>query len=208
MGTRSSLAQQLDVLSGFEDPTTALEQYHTPGEIAAHLIHLAGLQDDLHDRPVVDLGAGTGILAVACALRGADPVLGLELDTGAIGTARENAREAGCSGAITWLRGDARRPPIGPGLDTTVVMNPPFGAQDGNAGADKAFLDSARQIASVSYSIHNGGSESFVRSYVDDHGDEITHAFAVELELDHQFDFHDRDRESIPAEAYRIEWPS
>jgi len=88
-----------------------------------------------------------------------------------------------------------------------VLSNPPFGAQDGNEHADRAFLDQIREIADVSYTVHNAGSEEFVRAYADDHDATVTDAFAVELDVDNQFAFHDQDRATVDAEAYRIDWP-
>jgi predicted RNA methylase len=41
-----------------------------------------------------------------------------------------------------------------------VVMNPPFGTQDGSRGADRAFLGVAAEIAVASCSIHNADSEA------------------------------------------------
>ena len=208
MSTRRALARQLGVVVGFEDPDPALEQYHTPPEIAAHLVHVADLQGDIDDRTVVDLGAGTGMLALAAALRGAERVVGIDIDVGPLVTARENERHVGSTTDVDWVRGDATRCPLGVDrrAGTTVVMNPPFGAQDGNEGADRAFLETARAIADVSYSVHNAGSESFVEAYAGDNGGTVTHAFQAELTIDRQFEFHDRESASIDAECFRIEW--
>lgn len=207
MSTRRSLAQRLGVVAGFDDPRTDLEQYPTPPELAAHIVHVADLQDDLDDRTVVDLGTGTGMLALAAALRGAGLVVGVELDDDPIATATENERRVGTRADVEWVHGDATRAPLSTDRGTTtVLMNPPFGAQHGNEGADRAFLATARALATVSYSVHNAGSHDFVAAYADDNGGELTHAFEAEIDVDRQFDFHDSDREPIPAEVYRIEW--
>lgn len=49
-------------------------------------------------------------------------------------------------------------------------------------------------------------SDSEATSFADDHGGTVTHAFAVDLDLPRQFDFHTTHRQTIDAEAYRIEW--
>ncbi|WP_435358131.1 METTL5 family protein [Haloarchaeobius sp. DFWS5] len=208
MSTRRALAQQLGVVAGFDSPSVALEQYPTPPEVAASLIHVADMEGDVADRTVVDLGTGTGMLALGAALRGARRVVGVDVDRDALGTARENERRIGANATIHWCCADATRPPLCPATDdpVTVVMNPPFGAQRDNVHADRAFLDAAAGIADVSYSIHNGGSREFVESFADDEGGEVTHAFAAELDLDRQFDFHDEETKTIDTEVFRIEW--
>lgn len=205
MGTRRALERRLSFVDGFEAPSPALEQYPTPAEIAASLIHVADLNGDL-DRPVLDLGAGTGMLAIAAAARTDEPVVGIEVDRDALATARRNASSFDDLASLSFVRGDIRSLPVACQCAVTVLSNPPFGAQDGNEGADKAFLDSARSVAAVSYSIHNAGSRSFIESYAGDHGGSVTDAFDLDLDLDRQFSFHDQARQTIDAEAYRIDW--
>ena len=205
MSTRSALARQLGVVVGFDDPDASLEQYPTPPGLAAYLIHVADLRDDVEGRTVVDLGTGTGMLALGAALRGPDRVVGVDLDRDPLRTARDNERRVAASADIEWVQADATRPPLSVD-DATVVMNPPFGAQRGNEHADRGFLETAADIAAVSYSLHNEGSSEFVESFAADNGGEVTDAYRAELDIDNQFDFHDRDRASIDAELFRIDW--
>ena len=206
MPTKSALAQQLGVVAGFSDPRADLEQYRTPPDLAAHLVHRADLQGDVQDRTVVDLGCGTGMLALGAALRGPESVVGIDIDPGPLATARENERKVGSRTSVSWIRADATRAPVCPPEETTVVMNPPFGAQSSNAHADRGFLETAAEISAVSYSLHNEGSGDFVRSFAADHGGEVTHAFGAEFDLPKQFDFHEEATRTITAELYRIEW--
>ena len=207
METRRDLARRLGVVAGFEDPTAALEQYPTPPEIAATLIHTADLRDDIAGQTLVDLGTGTGILCLAAALRGPDRCVGIDIDRRALQTARTNERRLGTPVPITWLQADVRRLGLAPRRQrTTVVMNPPFGAQRGNEHADRTFLATARELAAVSYSLHNAGSRSFVESYAADAGGRVTDAFAAELDVERQFTFHTAAEATIDAEVYRIEW--
>ncbi|PSP81399.1 RNA methyltransferase [Halobacteriales archaeon QS_1_68_20] len=199
------LERRLSDLAGFESPRADLEQYPTPAWLAAHLVHLADLQGDVGDRTVVDLGTGTGILALAATTRRPGGVLAVERDPGALAVARENERAFDPPVAIDWMLGDATRLPLKL-RGATVLMNPPFGAQTGNEGADRAFLATAAELAAVSYSIHNEGSWEFVASFAGDNGGEVTQAFAAELAVDRQFEFHDSDREELPVEVFRIEW--
>ena len=207
MPTKSALAQQLAVVAGFDNPRASLEQYRTPPDLAAHLVHTADLQDDIQGQTVVDLGCGTGMLALGAALRSPARVVGLDIDPAPLSTARRNERKVGSTTPVSWVRADATTAPLSPPAgETTVVMNPPFGAQSDNEHADRRFLETAAAVAGVSYSIHNDGSQSFVESFAADNGGEVTHAFETEFDLPRQFDFHESDRQAITAEVYRIDW--
>ena len=207
METKRALAQQLGVVVGFDDPNASLEQYRTPPELAAYLVHLADLQGDLEDRTVLDLGCGTGMLALGAALRGPERVVGLDIDPSPLSIAKRNERKVATATSVSWVRGDATVAPFAPNGDgVTVIMNPPFGAQSGNEHADRAFLTTAAAIADVSYSIHNAESQDFVESFADDSGGVVTHAYETTVSLPRQFDFHGADSKEITVEVYRIEW--
>jgi len=206
MATKSELTQQLGVVAGFDDPRVDLEQYRTPPELAAHLVHTADLQGDIEGRSVIDLGCGTGILGLAAALRGARRVVGVDLDAGPLSTARTNEGRVGSASPVSWVRADATRLPLCPAEPATVVMNPPFGAQSGNEHADRGFLATAAAVAAVSYSVHNADSRGFVESFATDNGGAVTHAFRAAFELPATFDFHTDDSRTIDAEVFRIAW--
>lgn len=206
MATKSELTQQLGVVAGFDDPRVDLEQYRTPPDLAAHLVHTADLQDDIQGHTVIDLGCGTGMLALAAALRGPRRVVGIDLDRTALETARENERKIGSASSVSWLLGDATRSPLRRGASTTVLMNPPFGAQHGNEHADRDFLETTADLAEVSYSIHNADSVEFVEAFAADSGGDVTHAFAAEFDVPRSFDFHENDSRTIDVEVFRIAW--
>jgi methyltransferase (EC 2.1.1.-) len=206
MATKRELEGQLAVVAGFENPRASLEQYPTPPELAAHVIHLADLHGDIENRTVVDLGAGTGMFSLGAALRGPERVIALELDGPPLRTAVENRKRVGTTTPVHWLQADATQPPLRLDEPVTVVMNPPFGAQNGQAGADRAFLKTAAEIAAVSYSVHNDGSQEFIEAFAADNGGEVTHGFAAEFEVHKQFDHHSEGRREIETEVYRIEW--
>jgi putative methylase len=198
---RATVERALSDLRSFSDPDPALEQYPTPADLAAHLVHLADLQGDLR-RPVADLGSGTGVLALGAALKSAR-VVGVERDPAAIATAHENTSRLDPPRDPTWLLGDAARPPLaGP---VTVLANPPFGAQSASRG-DRPFLETAADIAAVSLTVHNAGSREFLAAFVDDNGGAITHVFRADLAVDRQFDFHDRDRTTVETVVVRVDW--
>jgi putative methylase len=206
MATKSGLTQQLGVVAGFADPRVDLEQYRTPPELAAHLVHTADLQGDIEGRTVLDLGCGTGMLALAAALRGPAAVVGVDIDPGPLSTARENERRVGTASPVAWVRGDVTGGGLCPDGQTTVVTNPPFGAQTGNEHADRRFLETTARVADVSYSIHNAESAEFVEAFAADEGGAVTHAYAAEFDLPRTFDFHETDRRTLDVEVFRIDW--
>ncbi len=186
----------LERLEDVENPSVAEEQYSTPPALAAELLTLAFLHGDIANRTVYDLGSGNGILAIGAKLLGAKEVIGIERDRNAIKVAIENSQKLGvevefrrCDVRTLHARGD------------TVVMNPPFGAQRKNRHADRAFLRKAFEIASVVYTIHNAGSEPFLRTFV--HPASILR-FPTSFSMRRRFWFHKRDKKQIAVDLYRM----
>ena len=191
---KKQLEIQLERLTGFSNPSAEKEQYATPASVAADLLYLAYLHGDLEC--VCDLGCGTGVLAIGSALLGAK-VVGVEIDPRSLRTARENATRLGVE--VEFIRGDANSVSL-KGIKT-VVMNPPFGAQKASAG-DRAFLRKAVEIADVVYSIHNLGSEGFIRRIVEPCT--IEEIYRIKFPLKRCFAFHSKDVKIIEVELYRI----
>jgi putative methylase len=191
---KKQLEMQLERLSGFSNPSPDKEQYATPASVAADLLYLAYLYKDLES--VCDLGCGTGVLAIGSALLGAKAI-GVEIDPRALKTARENAANLGVE--VDFIRGDVNNLSLR-GIKT-VVMNPPFGAQKASAG-DRAFLRKALEIADVVYSIHNLGSEGFIRRIVEPCI--VEEIYRIKFPLRRCFAFHSKDVKTIEVDLYRI----
>ncbi|WP_232833708.1 METTL5 family protein [Saliphagus sp. LR7] len=214
MASRQAIERRLESVADFADPSIELEQYLTPPELAANLLQVAALRGDLTGETVVDLGTGTGTLAVGAALFSPERVVGIDVDPGALALARENERrvagepvEGGREPTpIDWLRGDVRRHPLRAPRRTTVLANPPFGAQRGARHADRPFLEAASELAAVSLSIHNEGSREFVERLAGERGGTVTEAFRAAFPVDNRFPFHDEERRELAVEVFRIEW--
>jgi putative methylase len=191
----------LQRLAGFSRPRADLEQYQTPAPLAARLLYHALMKGDIAGKKVLDLGCGTGILAVGAALLGAESVTGVDIDERALTVARENADLLGTD--ITFLATDLResgcRDRIG--ACDTVVMNPPFGAQ--KAHADRPFIDCAIAAAGVTYSIFNAGSIPFVEAYTAQKA-EITEKIVGAFPIRRTFAFHTKDMQEIEVEILRL----
>ena len=71
------------------------------------LMMQAILETDLEGKTVIDMGTGTGILAILCKMRGAGSVIGIEIDPGAF----ENAVENGAlnNTEVNFILGDASK---------------------------------------------------------------------------------------------------
>jgi len=188
------LEMMLERLEGFSKPSFAREQYSTPASVAAELLFLAAMHNDLGR--VCDLGSGTGVLAIGAALMGAQAV-GVEIDRDALATARKNADKLGAD--VDFIRADVKSLELR-GIDT-VVMNPPFGAQKTSEG-DRAFLSCAQRIAKRIYSLHNRGSSHFIKKYI--YPNLVQEAYCIPFPLKRCFEFHSHDLKMIEVELYRI----
>jgi len=186
--------------AGFERPRASREQYQTPATLAARLLYDAFVSGDIAEKTVMDLGCGTGILAIGAALLGAREVRGTDIDPEALRTAEKNAALLGAD--VTFIAADVGSTGKIDPCDT-VVMNPPFGAQKQNIHADRPFIDCALAIAPVTYGIFNAGSTAFVEAYIAGRGN-ITGRVAGTFSLKRSFTFHTRDLQEIPVEILRI----
>jgi len=92
---RAELLRVLERVPPFADARADLEQVATPSEAAATLLETADRRDGLAGRSVLDLGCGTGRLAIGAAALGAGPVRGADVDPAAIEAARRAAADTG-----------------------------------------------------------------------------------------------------------------
>ncbi len=193
---KRELEIMLERVEDIEQPEVESEQYATPAPVAAELLFFAFSHGDIADRVVYDLGCGNGILGIGAKLLGARAVIGIDRDGKALETARKNS--------MTFrVEMDFRQCEIQDVEDEgdTIVMNPPFGAQWKNRHADRAFLEKALVIAPVVYSIHNAGSEAFIRRLLPA---TTIDRFPIAFPLKRRFAFHQKDRKVIPVDIYRI----
>jgi putative methylase len=194
---RKQLEMKLEKLEGFSSPSFQKEQYATPASVAAEMLFLAAMNGDMG--AVCDLGCGTGVLAIGAALLGAR-AFGVEIDSGALEVAQRNADMLGAD--VDFIQADVRSVCL-KGIDT-VIMNPPFGAQKSSSG-DRAFLRKAMEIAGAVYSLHNRGSERFIRSYIKPCA--VQEIRPIAYPLKRSFEFHSKNVKIIEVDLYRITCP-
>ena len=187
----------LSKLKILETPTLRLEQYPVSPEAAAELLYMAGFEhDDLEGR-IIDLGTGTGRLAIGAALMGSAQIVGVDVDPRALELARENAKTAGVK--VEWVQSTIDNID---GTYDTVIMNPPYGTR--TIHADTRFVDKAFQLAPITYSIHKASTRTFLARYVHKSNRRIAEARTMSLKIPHLYSFHTRRWKSIEVDLCRI----
>ena len=202
-------------------PKANLEQYTVSESVAATMLYFAAYANsDVIGKKVLDLGSGTGRLALAAAFLGAQLVVGVDIDKTAIRVAVENSEKTGLKSNVHWVAGDIN---VVNGKFDTVVQNPPFGVQ--TRAADRKFLEKALQAGRLIYSLHNhpcvdrqlinmlranaGGlvqvsPSPFIEKFVEDHGGKVEAVYAVLMAIPHMFDFHTKAKHDFVIDLYRI----
>lgn len=190
----------LSRLSPLPSPKLKLETYTLDPKSASKLLFTAGcLYDDVLNKRVIDLGCGTGVLAIGAALMGAKFVVGLDIDRDSVQVAEENAAKAEVD--VNYVVGDIEA--VHNSFDTA-LMNPPFGCW--NRGADVKFLKKALSISTVVYSLHkrNPTSRRFLSRRIPSLAGRIDRVFELEVNLPHTFEFHRKSSYPVKVDLYRI----
>ena len=202
-------------------PKAYLEQYTIPANIAAEILYIAAyVNDDIMGKNVVDLGCGTGRLAIGAALLGAKEVVGVDIDKTAVKLAWKNATKLGVKDMTQWLIADVHALH---GVFDTVLQNPPFGVQ--KRKADRKFLQKSLEISHRIYSLHKGkgnkelvkmlakrgtrvmsvSSPAFLKNFIDKHGGKIRAVYAMVMTIPYMFKFHRKRKHEFLVYLYIIE---
>jgi putative methylase len=203
MVRKCDLERELSEIEAQPTPQAYLEQYTTPSEIAAETLCLAAYTyRDIVDKTVVDLGCGTGRLAIGAAMLGARAVLGVDIDRAAVRMAKKNAEEMDVKKKTSWLIAEIDAVE---GTFHTVLQNPPFGVQ--RRRADRSFIRKALELGRVIYSFHKSGvsNREFIKRFIEGHGGRIANIFPTKMEIPMMFEFHTKKKRSIQVDLYRIE---
>jgi putative methylase len=191
-------------------PKAYLEQYTISPEAAAEILFTATyINNDICDKRVIDLGCGTGRLAIAAALLGAKEVVGVDIDKTVVKQAATNAEKLDVKTKTNWIITD---------VDTmwgsfdTVLQNPPYGVQ--RRGADLQFLEKALQIGRRVYSLHKSvkttgkqklAPSPFLERFIERNGGEIKAIYFLTMNIPHIFTFHQKRVHQFPVNLYVIE---
>ncbi|MBS7610100.1 50S ribosomal protein L11 methyltransferase [Candidatus Bathyarchaeota archaeon] len=178
-----------------------MEQYTIPEDLAARILSLAAYTfNDIIGKFIVDLGCGSGRLAIGAAILGAAYVVGVDLDPEAIKVAKANAERLGVKAIVDFVLADIETLK---GSCDTVLQNPPYGTR--KRGADVRFLGKAMEIARVVYSLHKSATDAYVREFVKRKGARITGIFKTKIRISKTFSFHSRRVYYVDVNLYRIE---
>lgn len=224
---RKRLVRKLDLKIALSNvkphpsPKAFLEQYTITPEVAADLLYLAAYShDDIIGKTVMDLGCGTGRLAIGSALLGAKKAIGVDIDSAATKTALKNAKRLNVRNKTQWITTNITS--IHGDFDT-VLQNPPFGVQ--RRKADRKFLEKALEIGKHVYSLHKSNKDRrflktlekhrsrlipvspspFLKRFIERYDCEIKDVYATLMTIPHLFDFHRKRRHSFPIDLYIIE---
>ena len=195
--SKRQLEIQLAKLRILEVPSLRLEQYPVSPETASELLYMAGFEHhDLNGR-AIDLGTGTGRLAIGAAIMGASRVTGVDIDPKALQIARDNARNVSVN--VEWVESPIEKVD---GSYDTVLMNPPFGTR--TAHADLQFLDKAFQLAPVTYTIHKSATRKYLSEFVGKRGRMIDETRNMVLDIPNLFEFHRKKSQGVDVDIHRI----
>ena len=201
-------------------PKVHLEQYTVSEQLAANMLYIAAYaNDDIVGKSVLDLGCGTGRLALGASFLGAKEVVGVDIDRLAIKTASENSVKTGLgqvfNGFLATLASIA-------GKFDTVLQNPPFGVQ--TREADRAFLVKALEVGNSIYSLHNHPevdqrlikqlkasqgflqvqASPFLERFIAKHGGAVIGVYAMLMTIPRMFDFHTKLKHDFVIDLYVI----
>ena len=203
---KRDLERALSEIEANPMPNVYFEQYTTPSTVAAEALYLAAyVYDDINDKTVVELGCGTGRLAIGAALLGAKDVFGVDLDRAAVEVAKKNAKIMGVKDKIHWIVADID---VVEGNFDTILQNPPFGVQ--RKRADRRFIAKSLELSTTIYSFHKGGDSNreFIKRFIEEHGGKVTNIFPMTMEIPRMFKFHTKKKKITQVDLYRIEGKS
>ncbi|MFB6145256.1 MAG: METTL5 family protein [Candidatus Nanohaloarchaea archaeon] len=180
---KAKLSIELSKVSDFDNPKIELEQYRTPPELAADILHTAFMQGDIEGKKVIDLGTGTGIFAIGAALLGAE-VTAVDKDNEALELAEKNAERLGVSESIEFVEENVED---FQGEFDTAVMNPPFSV---HSDIGIRFFEKAVEIVDTVYSVAHPGSQSSIKDFVENSNHVIEALEEYKVALPPTYGFH------------------
>ena len=198
MVRKHDLAIKLQAVNSHHAPEIILEQYTIPADLAAEILFRACYEfADIEGKTVVDLGTGTGRLALGASMLGGGYVVGVDLDLRALEVAAATCKRLGLE--IEWILAEVETLR---GTVDTVVMNPPFGTKRPHADID--FLQTALRIGRVVYSIHKSSTRKHLERWFREHAQSSKRIMTTRMEIPHQFSFHRKKRAYVDVDVFRV----
>lgn len=189
---KSHLKRKLSKIEAFESPRVELEQYQSPPELAADIVHSCYMHGN---EKVADLGTGTGILAIGAALSGLK-VTAVDIDSDALELAEKNAERLGAE--IDFIESDITTFDPEDRFDA-VIMNPPFNIQS-EEGLE--FWKKAMEICETVYGVAGKGFRPRLKRLCNEYNHEIVACEAYSIGLPASYEFHTEASRETPVDVY------
>jgi putative methylase len=195
---KHDLTINLQTVGSHPIPKVVLEQYSVPADLAAEVLFRACYEfGDIEGKTVIDLGAGTGRLALGASMLGAEYTVGAEMDRLALEVGATNCKRLGLK--VDWVLAEIET--LRGSVDT-VVMNPPFGTRSPHA--DTRFLQTALRIGKVVYSIHKTSTREHLERWFCEHNSKANVILSTDMAIPHQFSFHKKRTRYVEVDVFRI----
>jgi len=203
--------KQLEIiLSKLKDnpsPKSSLEQYTIPSELAAEILNLAFLSNDIKNKKVLDLGCGTGKLAIGSVILEAREVIGVDVDKRVLNIAIENLKiaekltERKLESRIKFIKKNVSE--LNEKVDT-VIQNPPFGIQ--KLHADRLFLKKALECGDKIYSLHRSyeRTREFLTNFIKNNKGNVEKIISFKFRIPYMFKFHERPSVNYDVDLFVI----
>jgi putative methylase len=201
------LAMALSKLQPHPCSDVSLEQYATEGDLAAYWMLAVDELDGLEGAVVADLGAGNGILGIACLLLGAHHVHFYECDEAVVEVLRTNLAQLpeDLRDRSTLHQQRISGESLGILEVSVVVMNPPWGVQ--RAKADRPFLQTALTSEANAVHLLHSDHATHLEAFALDHGWEGEGVLRTNFRLPAVYHHHAQRSGSTEVRCWRFHRP-
>lgn len=175
------------IIDDFKEPKIKFEQYMTPPEIAAFMIHYAWMKGEIENKKIIDIGAGTGMLGIGAAFLGGDVTM-IEIDKDAYEILKNNVAKT--DHEIRLINKNIFDFDFDEEYDTALI-NPPFGIKSDNKDMD--FIVKASKISKHIFSIHDGSESNInnIKSLFEKNNLEIMESLMMDFNLKSTYPWHE-----------------
>lgn len=175
------------IIDDFKEPKIKFEQYMTPPEIAAFMIHYAWMKGEIENKKIIDIGAGTGMLGIGAAFLGGNVTM-IEIDKDAFEILKNNVAKT--DHEIRLINKNIFDFDFDEEYDTALI-NPPFGIKSENKDMD--FIVEASKISKHIFSLHDGSESNInnIKSLFEKNNLKIMESLMMDFNLKSTYPWHE-----------------